>query len=135
MLSLSQADSIDQKTEGWCSPAVHETDGNVTINCHGVSPKIVNRLEKLLDKQDIDLIKAQKEIDHWLKKYNELKTQLAKRPATDELAAKAKALLEKGDLESAEELLKKSLAQKLVACPISPNRYYGNVTSSLLAIQ
>ena len=112
-LAKAQAVYIVQKTDGWCSPVVNQTKGNVTINCHGVSPKIVKRLEKLIDKKDIDLIKAQKEIDHWLKKYNELKTQLAQRPATDELAAKAKALLEIGDLEGAEELLKKSLAQNL----------------------
>ena len=113
MLSLAHADSTEQNTKGWCSPAVNETDGNVTINCHGVSPKIVKRLEELLDKKDVDLIKVQEEVDHWLKKYNELKNQLAQRPATDELAAKAKALLDTGDLEGAEALLKKSLAQNL----------------------
>ena len=113
MLSLSHADSIDQKTEGWCSPAVNKTDGNVTINCYSVSPKIVKRLEELLDKKDTDLTNAQQEVDFWLKKYYELKNLLTTRPATDELAAKAKTLLDDGDLKGAEELLKKSLAQNL----------------------
>lgn len=110
-ITLAQAESIDQKTQGWCSPAVNKTGGNVEIHCHGVSPKIVKRLEELLDKKDVDLINAKTEIDHWLAKYNELKTQLATR--TDELAAKAKKLFAKGDLKGAKELLKQSLVQNL----------------------
>ncbi len=113
MISLTQANAIDQKTEGWCSPAINQTDGNVTINCHGVSPKIVQRLEQLLDKNELDLIEAKKQVDHWLAKYNQLKTQLAKRSETDERAAQAKVLLDNGELEAAEQLFKQSLTRNL----------------------
>ncbi len=50
MLSLAYADSIDQKTEGWCSPAVNKTDGNVTINCYGTSSKIEKNKDALTKK-------------------------------------------------------------------------------------
>ena len=105
----SNADSNDIKTEGWCSPAVYQTDGNVTINCQGVSPKIIQRLQDLLDKRDLDLLESQKEVHQWLTKYNELKAQLEKYSATDERTLEAKALLEKGELEAVEMLFKKSL--------------------------
>ncbi len=113
LLAKVKLGSIFQKTEGWCSPAVNKTKGNVAINCHGVPLKIVKQLEKLIDKKDMDLIKAKKEIDNWFKKYNELYIQLAKRSPINVLAARAKVLLGKGELEAAEKLLEQSLAENL----------------------
>ncbi len=113
IISPVQAGSVEQKTKGWCSPAVNDTKGNITIDCHGVSPKIVKRLEELLDKNELDLIKAKETILLWFKKYNELKSQLTARPAADKKATKAKILLENGDLKGAKDLLKQSLVQNL----------------------
>ena len=112
-LHVAQAESIDQSTTGWCSPAVHDTQGNVTVNCEGVDPKIVERLNELLDLKDIKLDEANQVAAHWLKKYNELTAQLAQRPASDTLAVEAREMLEKGQLEAAEALLQKSLSQNL----------------------
>ena len=40
---------IDQKTgDGWCNPAVADVGGNVTIECKGVDPEVVERLKELL---------------------------------------------------------------------------------------
>ncbi len=107
------ASTIKQKTEGWCSPAINDTKGNIIINCHGLSPKVEKQLNELLDIKNTDLVKAKAEIDHWLKKHNELKTDLTKRSETDVLAVRANKLLEEGDLSGAEELLKKSLSRNL----------------------
>jgi len=73
VIMVTHAETIDQKTDGGCSPAVNQTDGNVTINCYGLSSETEERLKKLLDKpnselkkKEPNLIKAQKEIDHFL---------------------------------------------------------------------
>jgi hypothetical protein len=44
-------ETITQTTTGWCSPAVGQTGGNVTIICQGVDPKALARLNELLDKK------------------------------------------------------------------------------------
>ncbi len=46
------ASRIEQKTAGWCAPAVADIEGNVTINCQGVDPKALARLNELLDLTD-----------------------------------------------------------------------------------
>jgi hypothetical protein len=41
-------EAVRQTTEGWCSPAVAEVGGDVTVACHGVDPEALERLKELL---------------------------------------------------------------------------------------
>ena len=105
-----------QTTTGWCSPAVNDVGGKVTINCHGLDPKIAVRLEELLSEKDIKLAQSrqtaaqrQKTIDQWIERYHDLEQQLVQRPKDDALAREAKVALDAGKLEEAEALLRRSL--------------------------
>lgn len=40
--------TIAQKTSGWCSPAIANVVGNVTVNCIGVDPRALRRLNEQL---------------------------------------------------------------------------------------
>ena len=102
-----------QTTTGWCSPTVNDVRGKVTINCHGLDPKIAALLKEELNKKDIELGQSQRIIDQWIKRYNGLQKQLAERPDDDALAREAKIALGEGELEKAEELLQHSLASHL----------------------
>ena len=35
---------IHQTTTGWCSPNIHNVTGKVTVNCKGVDPRALVRL-------------------------------------------------------------------------------------------
>jgi hypothetical protein len=75
-VSGMQAASIIQQTEGWCSPAVGQTGGNVTITCQGGDPKALETLNRDLGltKGLLHLTKEQldqktKEANEWYRKY------------------------------------------------------------------
>ena len=46
--ALGQTPSVYQNTSGFCSPAISNVTGNVTIICNGVSPKAMERLNREL---------------------------------------------------------------------------------------
>lgn len=104
--------STTQRTEGWCSPAIAGVKGKVTINCTGVDPKVVKRLNEFLDEKDNELGKARRSLDEkiqeaneWIKKYKETEARLDEAGETNELAKRAKALLDQGELEQAGHLI------------------------------
>jgi hypothetical protein len=70
--SAAHAASITQQTQGWCSPAVGQTGGNVTITCQGVDPHAMQRLNERLSKKDLDLQEKTREANEWARKYREL---------------------------------------------------------------
>jgi tetratricopeptide (TPR) repeat protein len=102
--------SIHQKMEGWCSPAVGHTQGDVTIVCQGVDPKALQRLNELLDKKDLELQEKIREAEEWTRKYHELSQRLAEEGRDNELARQADALLKEGKLEDAGALLDRLIA-------------------------
>ena len=108
-VSAALASSIppmtDQRTEGWCSPAVAHTGGNVTIHCEGVNPKALQRLNELLDKKDLELQEKIREAEEWTRKYHQLSQALARESQGSAPAQEAKALLEEGKLEEAGKVL------------------------------
>jgi hypothetical protein len=69
-LSAAQAASITQQTDGSCSPAVGQTGGNVTImlNCPGVDPKVLQRLNEDFNKQGRELQETKRKVDEWARK-------------------------------------------------------------------
>jgi predicted Zn-dependent peptidase len=106
----AQSPTITQSTQGWCSPAVGQAGGNVTIICQGVSPKALERLNELLDKKDLELQAKIQEAETWAKKYRELQERLTKEGQDDVLARTAKELLDEGKLEEAGAILDRLLA-------------------------
>jgi tetratricopeptide (TPR) repeat protein len=104
-VSAAQAGTIHQTTEGWCSPAVGHTGGNVIINCQGVDPKALQRLNELLDTKDLELQAKIREAEEWTRKYHELSQRLATTSLNRAPAQEAKALLEEGRLEEAGKIL------------------------------
>jgi tetratricopeptide (TPR) repeat protein len=70
-VATAQPATITQTTEGWCSPAVGHTQGDLTIVCQGVDPKALQRLNKLLDKQELELQEKIREAEEWTRKYVE----------------------------------------------------------------
>jgi hypothetical protein len=102
-VSAAQADSFHQQTEGWCSPAIGHTGGNVTINCQGVDPKDLQRLNELLNKKDLDLQEKTREANKWATLYHQ-----AKESQDNKLTRETKALLREGKLEEADTLLRRS---------------------------
>ena len=100
-VSTARAATITQHTEGWCSPAVWvKTQGHVTITCHGVDPKALQRLNELLDKKDLELQEQIREAEDWTHKYHELSQRLAEAGKDDKLARQADTLLKEGKLEA-----------------------------------
>jgi len=125
-----------QTSAGSCSPnIVSSGSGAVTVqlngSCNGVDPRVVRdltqgvqkfliqfpktigHLNELLDKKDVELTTKAREIDNWIKKYNELSKelqevsgkQLQPQPAADDVSRKAAEALDRGDLGIAETLL------------------------------
>jgi Tetratricopeptide repeat len=103
-VSVAQTASVTQTTEGWCSPAVGQTHGDVTIIC-GLDPKVERRLNELLDKKDLELQEKIREAEEWTRKYHELSQRLAEAGKDSELARQAEALLKEGKLEEVGALL------------------------------
>jgi len=109
------AQTVTQSTQGWCSPAVADTEGNVTINCHGVDPRALARLNELLDKKDLELAQKIEEANQWAEKYNDLNARLAAAEDDSDLAHRARKLIEQGEFDQAgtilDELIEKQEAQ------------------------
>src|SRR5262245_56219861 len=104
-MASSIASVTDQRTEGWCSPAVAHTGGNVTITCEGVNPQALQRLNELIGQKDLQLQEKIREAEEWSRRYHQLSQVLAMGSSDDARARGAKALLEEGKLEEAGEIL------------------------------
>ena len=99
------AASVKLQTAGWCSPAVADIEGNVTIECHGVDPRALRHLNDLLDQKNLKLKEKLREAEEWAKKYRELEQRLAAESKDSELASQAQALMRTGQLEEAGAIL------------------------------
>jgi tetratricopeptide (TPR) repeat protein len=109
---VAHAAEVAQHTEGWCSPAVADTKGNVTVICQGVDPKALQRLNELLDKKDLELQEKIRQAEDWAHRYRDLKAQLSKDSPTNALAQQALTLVEEGKLDEAGALLDRLLEQE-----------------------
>jgi tetratricopeptide (TPR) repeat protein len=96
---------IVQKTSGWCSPAIANVVGNVTVNCIGVDPRALLRLNAELDRKKLQLADKIREANDWTNKYKELETRLTKTGNDSELSRQAADYLHSGDLEKAGAIL------------------------------
>jgi hypothetical protein len=103
------AAEVEQRTGGPCSPAINGNQN--TINCSGVDPRAMARLEELLDLKDRDLKQKIADANEWAQKYNELNAQLTESrrqlQATGEdptLVQTAQDLLHEGKLDEARQM-------------------------------
>jgi hypothetical protein len=138
-VSAAQAASITQQTEGWCSPAIGQTGGNVTITmtCQGVDPKALEALNRDLGftKGQLRLTNQQleqktKEANEWAHKYRELSQQ--NQVLNDEkLTQRVKGLLSEGKLEEADTLLRRSAISMAQYQAIQPGMSYPEVVKIL----
>lgn len=100
---LLLANQIEQKTKGWCSHAFGDMQGNVTINCYGIDPKVSRRFNELLEKKDLEIQDKVREAKRWAEKFQALSRML--NYEDDELSQKAARALRGGRLEQAGLLL------------------------------
>ena len=109
--ATARAETTTQITQDWCSPAVANTQGNVTIKCNGVDPKALARLNELLDKKDLELEEKIAQANEWARRYQELLTTAADDPQLQEL-------IRNGELEQA--LARQLAAQAQLAMSQNP---------------
>src|ERR1700722_11330839 len=73
-----------QKSSGWCSPNIANVMGNVTVNCIGVDPRALQRLNAELNRKNLQLTEKISEADEWTTRYKELEARLGE--AGDDIA-------------------------------------------------
>lgn len=113
MLAVPPApQTIVQKTSGWCSPAIANVVGNVTVTCIGVDPRALKRLNAELNRKNLELADTIREANEWTQKYKELEKRL--NDATDDpaLSRQAEEYLHEGELEKAGKILDQILAKQ-----------------------
>lgn len=97
--------TLVQKTSGWCSPVIANVVGNVTVNCIGVDPRALKRLNVELSRKNLQLADKIHEANEWTNKYKELETQLSKAGDDSVLSKQAEEYLHEGELEKAGAIL------------------------------
>ena len=98
--------------KGDCNIAAGRDAKNNTINCYGISQKALDRLNELLDKKDLELDEKTREADNWLRQYLFVEKQLSELDDGSDLARKADAALNDGELEVAGRLLDQLIARR-----------------------
>src|SRR5271168_2024752 len=98
--------AIIQNSYSWCSPNIAYNYAPVTVNCIGVDPRALSRLNEQLRRKNLQLSDAIREANDWAAKYKELEAQLSKAGDEDTLSRQATDFLHAGELEKAEAILK-----------------------------
>jgi tetratricopeptide (TPR) repeat protein len=93
--------TITQKSSGWCSPNIANIAGNVTVNCIGVDPRALKRLNAELDRKNLQLTDKIRGADEWTTRYRELEARLSDAGDDSALSRQAEEYLHQGELEKA----------------------------------
>jgi tetratricopeptide (TPR) repeat protein len=113
MAALQQAPvTIVQKTSGWCGPAIANVIGNVTVNCVGVDPRALKRLNAELKRRNVEVADRIREADEWTSRYKELEARLGEAGDDTVLSRQAEEYLHQGDLEKAGTILDRILGSE-----------------------
>src|ERR1017187_1206857 len=104
--------TILQRSSGWCSPNIANVVGHVTVNCVGVDPRALRRLNEALNRKKLQLADKIREADEWTAKYKELETRLSEAPDDVALSRQAEEYLREGDLEKAGAVLDRILGRE-----------------------
>jgi tetratricopeptide (TPR) repeat protein len=127
-----QISSIEQHSEGACSPPIINNHGQVSISCSGVAPEALRYLESNLTVQFNHLSEQlthledsartirnlndlndslRKQANDWAQRYRELSARLAESRDDSEQAKQARELIQQGEFAKAEAILQ-ALATK-----------------------
>ena len=106
------AEQVIQTTTGFCSPAINNPRGPVSITCNGVDPKLLEQLNQLLDRQNIDPKEKVSRGEEWTRQYLELKNRLLLLGEQSPVARQAAATLERGELGETGKALDQLIAQE-----------------------
>src|SRR5271157_4141688 len=104
--------TIGQKSSGWCSPNIANVVGNVTVNCIGVDPRALKRLNAELDRKNLQLADKIREADEWTRRYKELEARLSEPGDDSVLSRQAEEYLHQGELEKAGAILDEILGSE-----------------------
>jgi hypothetical protein len=102
---------IHQSTSGWCSPVIANVVGNVTVNCIGVDPRALSRLNAQLAGKNQQLAAKIAEANDWVDRYHELEAQLRLAGANRELSKQAEDYVHQGEFEKARTVLDQLLKE------------------------
>jgi tetratricopeptide (TPR) repeat protein len=94
-----------QISTGWCSPNIANVVGNVTVNCIGVDPRALARLNTELAHKKLDLASEIQEANTWTTRYKDLEAHLAQAGDDSVLSKQAEDYLHQGDLAKAGDIL------------------------------
>src|SRR5271166_2254600 len=100
--------TLVQKSSGWCSPNIANVTGNVTVNCTGVDPRALKRLNAELSRKNLRLADKIREADEWTGKYKELDERLKRAGDQNAMSRQAEEYLHAGELEKAKAVLKQA---------------------------
>ena len=108
---VGQSDVV-QISKGWCSPNIANVSGPVTVNCIGVDPRAVRRLNQELRAAKLQRSEALRIADEWAEKYHDLESRLSEAGEDSGLSRQAKEYIHQGDFEKAESVLEKLLSKE-----------------------
>ncbi len=109
-LAQPPASAAVQISTGWCSPNIANVVGNVTVNCIGVDPRALVRLNAELSRKNLDLASRINEANEWAARYKDLESRLAQSNDDSALSKQAEDDLHQGELEKAGAILDQILA-------------------------
>lgn len=116
--------TIEQRTSGFCSPAIANVTGNVTITCIGVDPRPLKHLNQQLRKKSLVLEEKIKEADEWARRYHEVDAALKAQGSNNELSQEARESLRSGNLDKAGQILDKLLeSQERTVDEVAENHF------------
>src|SRR5271157_6018257 len=104
--------TIVQRSSGWCSPNIAHVAGNVSVNCIGVDPRALKRLNAELNRKNLQLSDKIREADEWTAKYNELEARFSEAGDDSALSRQAEEYLHQGELEKAGAILDQLLGSE-----------------------
>jgi hypothetical protein len=104
--------TLVQKSSGWCSPNIYNVAGNVTVNCIGVDPRALKRLNAELDRKNLQPADKIREADQWTAKYKQVETQLSQAGDDNVFSRQAEDYLHNGELEKAGGILDQILGRE-----------------------
>jgi hypothetical protein len=103
---------ITQQTSGWCSPAIANVVGNVTVTCIGVDPRALKTLNAELSRKSLQLADKIQEANIWAQRYKELEARLRQTPDDLTLSRQAEKYLHEGQLDKAGDILDQILGEE-----------------------
>ena len=103
--SAIKVENINQESSDGCQSVVAGRDSTIN-NISGVPPEVAKTLAKIVDEQKIDIAGRDTKILELEKNYKELDERFREREKDDTVAGKAKEMIEVGDFEGAEAILK-----------------------------